>query len=305
MNTVDKPSTPAALGRSGELRSESSRSLWGDAWRRLRRNRFAMVGGGVILLFIVMALAAPLIAPFDPVTQDYENLRKSPSLEHPFGTDEFGRDILSRVIFGARISLRLGFLGTLFGVALGILIGIVAGFYGGWVDTLTMRSIDIQLAFPGLILAIGIIAVLGHGEINVIIAIGIFSMPTFARVLRGSILSLKEQEFIVAGRAIGANNRRLMFGHLLPNALTPILIIATLRLGTSILTAAYLSFLGLGVRPPSPEWGAMLSTSREFIQLAPHITIFPGLAILITVLAINLLGDGLRDALDPKLDTSG
>lgn len=304
MSAQSNEATIAKSRLTDGLHSQPPRSLWGDAWRRLRCNKVAMAGGIVVLLLILMAIFAPLIAPFDPITQDYEHLRESPSLDHPFGTDAFGRDILSRVIYGARISLRLGFLGTFFGVALGIIIGNFAGFYGGHVDSLIMRLIDVQLAFPGLILAIAIIAVLGHGEINVIIAIGVFSMPTFARVLRGSILQLKEQEFIVAGRAVGANNRRLMFNHLLPNALTPILVIATLRLGTSILTAAYLSFLGLGVRPPSPEWGAMLSTSREYIQLAPHITIFPGLAILVTVLAVNLLGDGIRDALDPKLDTN-
>jgi glutathione transport system permease protein len=280
------------------------RSLWRDAWIRLRRNHFAMAGGICILLLILIGLAAPVIAPYDPVEQNYDHILEGPSLQHPFGTDNFGRDILSRVMYGARISLRLGLLGTAVGVVIGVVLGMIAGFYGGWADSVSMRLLDVQLAFPGLLLAITIIAVLGVGEINVIIAIGIFSVPIFARVLRGLILSLKQQEFVIAARAIGVPDRRLMFVHLMPNALAPILVIATLRLGTAILTAASLSFLGLGVRPPSPEWGAMLSEGRTYLQLAPHVAIFPGLAILITVLALNLLGDGLRDALDPKLKKS-
>jgi glutathione transport system permease protein len=281
------------------------RSLWRDAWARLRRNRFAMAGGICMLLFILVGVAAPLLAPYDPVAQDYDHLLEGPSLQHPFGTDNFGRDILSRVMYGARISLRLGLLGTVVGVAIGVLLGMIAGFYGGLADSFVMRLLDIQLAFPGLLLAITIITVLGVGEINVIIAIGVFSVPVFARVLRGSILSLKQQEFVLAAEAIGVPDHRLMIVHLLPNALAPILVMATLRLGTAILTAASLSFLGLGVRPPSPEWGAMLSEGRAYLQLAPHVAIFPGIAILVTVLALNLLGDGLRDALDPRLRKSG
>jgi glutathione transport system permease protein len=284
---------------------ERPRSLWRDAWRTLQRNRFALAGGVVLLLFIVVAVAAPLIAPYDPIAQDYDHLLQGPSLSHPFGTDNFGRDILSRVMYGGRISLTVGFLGTLLGVLAGSAIGVTSGFYGGWVDSLLMRLLDILLAFPGLLLAITIIAVLGVGAINVVVAIGIFSIPTFARVLRGSILSLKEADFVTAARAVGANNRRLMLTHLLPNAIQPILVIATLRLGTAILTAASLSFLGLGIRPPSSVWGTMLSDGRDFLQSASYVAIFPGLAILCTVLALNLLGDGLRDALDPKMKKLG
>ncbi len=291
---------------SAELAArQAPRSLWSDAWSRLRGNQTAMAGAATIVLLVAIALAAPYVAPFDPVAQDYDHLLEGPSLLHPFGTDNFGRDIFSRILHGSRISLRIGFLGTLVGVVLGITLGIVAGHYGGWVDDLAMRWLDIQLAFPGLLLAITIIAVLGVGEINVIFAIGIFSVPTFARLLRGSILSLKKREFVVAARAIGATDRRLMLVHLLPNALAPIFVVATLRLGTAILTASSLSFLGLGIRPPSPEWGTMLSDGRQFLQMAPYVAWFPGLAILITVLSFNLLGDGLRDALDPKLRTSG
>lgn len=296
--------TAATLATSEEPR-QAARGLWRDAWYRLKRNRFALAGGVGVILLVLAALAAPIVAPYDPIAQDYEHLLEGPSLIHPFGTDNFGRDILSRVIYGGRISLAVGFLGTLLGLTLGITIGILAGYYGRWLDTILMRLLDIQLAFPGLLLAITIIAVLGVGQQNVVIAIGIFSIPVFARVLRGSILSLRQQDFIMAARAIGATDRRLMFVHLLPNAVASILVIATLRLGTAILTAASLSFLGLGIRPPSPEWGAMLSDGRQFLQIAPHVAIFPGLAILLTVLTLNLLGDGLRDALDPKMKRAG
>jgi len=280
------------------------RGLWRDAWQRLKRNRAALAGAIVVVALIIMAIAAPLIAPYDPNAQDYDHLREAPSWSHPFGTDNFGRDILSRVIYGARVSLAVGFFGTTFGVVLGVVIGLLAGYYGGWVDAILMRLLDVQLAFPGILLAIAIIAVLGIGPQNVVIAIGIFSVPIFARVLRGSILTLKQQDFMMAARAIGVSDRRLMFHHLMPNALAPIVVLSTLRLGTAILTAASLSFLGLGVKPPTAEWGAMLSDGRQFLQLAPHIAIFPGLAILIVMLALNLLGDGLRDALDPRLRTT-
>jgi glutathione transport system permease protein len=285
--------------------SAPPRGLWRDAWQKLRRNYFALTGGVILVLLVASAIAAPLVAPYDPVAQDYDHLREGVSPQHLFGTDDFGRDILSRVIYGGRISLAVGFLGTLLGVVLGALLGVTAGYYGGWFDSVAMRLLDIQLAFPGLLLAIAIIAVLGVGAQNVVIAIGIFSVPTFARVLRGSLLTLKEQDFVMAARALGAGDRRLMFVHLLPNALAPVLVIATLRLGTAILTAASLSFLGLGIRPPSSEWGAMLSDGRQFLQLAPHVAIAPGLASLVTVLALTLLGDGLRDALDPKMKKTG
>lgn len=298
---VQSESVQAEAVVSGEALAQRPRGLWRDAWRTLKGNHFAVGGGVALLLFILIAVAAPLIAPYDPVSQDYNHLLEGPTLTHPFGTDNFGRDILSRVMYGGRISLTIGFLGTLFGVVCGIAVGIAAGYYSGWVDSVLMRLLDILLAFPGLLLAITIIAALGVGTINVVVAIGIFSIPTFARVLRGSVLSLKEADFVTAARAVGADDRRLMFTHLLPNAIQPILVIATLRLGTAILTAASLSFLGLGIRPPSPEWGAMLSDGRDYLQNAPHVAVFPGLAILLTVLALNLLGDGLRDALDPKL----
>lgn len=274
---------------------------WSLAWHRLRRNRTAMFGLVAVVLLVIVALGAPLIAPYDPNAQNVDHLLEGPSLQFLLGTDNFGRDIFSRIVYGARISLAVGFFGTAVGLAAGGLIGMVSGYYGGWIDGLLMRLLDIQLAFPGLLLAIAVVAVLGVGEINVVIAVGIFSIPTFARILRGSIMTLKSQEFITAARSLGAPDYWLMLVHLLPNAIAPLIVIATLRLGTAILVASSLSFLGLGIRPPSPEWGAMLSDGRQYLQLAPHVATFPGLAILFSVLVLNLLGDGLRDALDPRL----
>jgi ABC-type dipeptide/oligopeptide/nickel transport system permease subunit len=284
---------------SGSARE--SRSLWSDARSRLLRNPVAMAGGAVSILLILVAFAAPYIAPYDPVHQDLANSLAGPSMTHLAGTDVHGRDIFSRIIYGTRISLRIGFLGMLLGCVAGVILGLVAGYYGGWWDTVIMRLMDVQLAFPGLLVAICIIAIIGPGLENVILAVGIFSVPLFARVTRGQILSLKEQEFIVAARMMGARDGRIMLTHLLPNAVAPLLVLCTLRIATAILTAASLSFLGLGAQPPIPEWGAMLSDGRAYLSIAPHVATTPGLAILITVLAFNLLGDGLRDALDPRL----
>lgn len=257
---------------------------------------------GLVLLAVILAVAvfAAQIAPHDPNLQDYGVAMQGPSRSHWLGTDNFGRDILSRIMYGAQISLRLGLFGTLIGASVGSVLGAMAGFFGGWVDTLIMRLLDVQMAFPGILLAIIVIAVLGVSEINVVIAIGVFSIPTFARVIRGSFLVLREQDFVLAARSSGAGSIRILFRHLMPNSLSPILVLSTIRLGTAILTAASLGFLGLGVKPPAPEWGTMLSEGRNYMQLAPHIAIFPGLAILITVVALNLLGDGLRDAIDPR-----
>ena len=276
-------------------------SLWSDAWRRLRRNRSAMAGAVVLIALIVVAIAAPLVAPYEPSEQDYNHVLEGFSIFHPFGTDNFGRDIFSRVIYGARISLSVGLLGVALGLAAGMLIGLVAGHWGGWIDDVLMRALDLLLAFPQLLLAIMVITVLGVGDTNVIVAIGIFSLPVFARVVRGQILSLKQFDFVLAARASGAGDVRILAAHLLPNALASILVLASLRLGTAILTVATLSFLGLGIRPPAPEWGTMLSDGRQLLQVAPHVAVFPGLAIVVSVLAVNLLGDGLRDALDPRL----
>lgn len=278
-----------------------SRGLWSDARLRLLRNPVAMAGAAVVVLLIVVAVAAPYIAPYDPSDQDLANSMAGPSMQHLAGTDVHGRDIFSRIIYGTRISLRIGFLGMLLGCVVGVVLGLVSGYYGGWADTVIMRLLDVQLAFPGLLVAICIIAIIGPGLENVIVAVGIFSVPLFARVTRGQVLTLKEQEFVVAARMMGAQDGRIMLNHLLPNAVAPILVLCTLRIATAILTAASLSFLGLGAQPPTPEWGAMLSDGRAYLSIAPHVATTPGLAILITVLSFNLLGDGLRDALDPRL----
>lgn len=276
-------------------------SLWRDAWRRLRRNRAAMSGGVVLLLLAAVAFAAPVIAPYGPAEQDYEHALEGFSLAHPFGTDNFGRDVFSRVLYGARISLSVGVLGVILGLTAGGATGLVAGYCGGAVDDVLMRLLDVLLAFPQLLLAIMVITVLGVGDVNVVVAIAIFSLPLFARIVRGQILSLKRLEFALAARASGAGDLRILLVHLLPNILATILVIASLRLGTAILAEATLSYLGLGIRPPAPEWGTMLTDGRQFLQIAPDLAIFPGLAIVVTVLALNLLGDGLRDALDPRL----
>lgn len=283
------------------MREVSATSLWRDAWRRLRRNRAAMTGAVVLVVLSGVALGAPLIAPYGPAEQDYNHVLEGFSLAHPFGTDNFGRDIYSRVLYGARISLSVGVLGVGFGLALGGAIGLTAGNWSGWVDDLLMRVLDVVLAFPQLLLAIMVITVLGVGDLNVVVAIVVFSFPLFARIVRGQILSLKRLDFALAARASGAGEGRILLIHLLPNTVATILVIASLRLGTAILTVATLSFLGLGIRPPASEWGTMLTDGRQFLQIAPHVAIFPGLAIVVTVLAVNLLGDGLRDALDPRL----
>lgn len=260
-----------------------------------------MAGACVLVLLGAVALAAPMIAPYGPTEQDYDHVLEGFSLAHPFGTDNFGRDIFSRVLFGARISLSVGVLGVVLGLAIGGALGMVAGYWGGSVDDVLMRLLDVLLAFPQLLLAIMVITVLGVGDVNVVVAIGIFSLPLFARIVRSQILSLKQLEFALAARASGAGGVRILVVHLLPNILATILVIASLRLGTAILTEATLSYLGLGIRPPAPEWGTMLTDGRQFLQIAPDVAIFPGLAIVVTVLALNLLGDGLRDALDPRL----
>ena len=283
------------------MRDRPATSLWRDAWRRLRRNRAAMAGAAALVVLAGVALAAPIIAPYGPAEQDYDHVLEGFSLGHPFGTDNFGRDIYSRVLYGARISLSVGVLGVSLGLGLGGTLGLIAGYWGRWVDDVLMRLLDLVLAFPQLLLAIMVITVLGVGDVNVVVAIGVFSFPLFARVVRGQILSLKQLDFALAARASGAGETRILVAHLLPNTLATILVIASLRLGTAILTVATLSFLGLGIRPPASEWGTMLTDGRQFLQIAPHVAIFPGLAIVVTVLAVNLLGDGLRDALDPRL----
>ncbi len=276
-------------------------SFWSDFWRRLRRNRVAL--GSLIFLagLAFVAAAAPLVAPYDPYYGEMPKALQAPSVAHWLGTDELGRDILSRIIFGARVSLKVGFLAVGIAVGCGIVLGAVAGYYGRWIDNLIMRFMDIMLAFPSLLLAIAFMAVLGKGVENAIIAIAIVSIPEYARIIRGSVLSVKENDYIQAARAIGNPDHAIIFRHVLPNVMGPIIVRATLGISTAILEAAALGFLGLGVQPPYAEWGTMLGSGRNYIFNAPHLVYFPGIAITLTVMAFNLFGDGLRDALDPRL----
>lgn len=285
--------------------AENRVSLGQLVWRRFRSNRAAVVGAGFMALFLLVALLAPWLAPHDPLEQELYNRLASPSLEHPFGTDDFGRDILSRVIYGTRISLRIGIAAVLIALIAGTSIGLVSGYYGGIVDQILMRLMDVMLAFPSILLAIGIVAVLGHGLENAMIAIGVVAIPQYARLIRASTLTVRETDYVQALRALGAADTRILLSAVLPNCLAPLIVQATLSLATAILDAAGLSFLGLGAQPPTPEWGAMLSGGRELILSAPWVLTYPGIAIFVTVLAFNLLGDGLRDALDPKTVTKG
>ncbi|MCG8539489.1 MAG: ABC transporter permease [Clostridia bacterium] len=279
------------------------RSQWAEVWRRLRKNKMAMVGLGILIILIVSALSAPLIADYEDVVikQDLINKLEEPSLEHIFGKDEFGRDIFARIIWGARVSLVVGIVAVGISVISGGTLGAVAGYYGGKLDTVIMRIMDIFLAIPSILLAIAIVSALGPSIINLMIAIGISYVPTYARIVRASVLSIREQEFIEAAKAIGASDFRIILRHIIPNALAPVIVQGTLGVAGAILSTAGLSFIGLGIQPPAPEWGAMLSTSRAYLRYAWHVTTFPGVAIMITILALNLLGDGLRDALDPRL----
>lgn len=270
-------------------------------WHKFKQRKTALISGVFILLLILVALFSPLVAPYDPFAIDYNLSMMPPSYEHLAGTDIYGRDILSRIIYGSRISLTVGFTSVLVGALAGVTLGLISGFFGGFLDGLIMRTSDVLFAFPGILLAIAIVAILGPGLVNVVVAVSIFSMPTFARIVRGSTLSLKESLYVRSATSAGASRRRLMFVHILPGTLSGVIVYFTMRIGTSIITAASLSFLGLGAQPPTPEWGAMLAESRDYIGVADYMTIFPGIAIFLTVLFFNLFGDGLRAALDPKI----
>ncbi|MDR5710157.1 MAG: ABC transporter permease [Armatimonadota bacterium] len=270
-------------------------------WRQLRRSRSAHLGLGILTTFALCGLLAPVLAPYDPYASDLERSLRPPSREHWLGTDELGRDILSRILYGARLSMGIGTIAVGIGVVLGVPIGLFSGYFGGWVDLVAQRVVDVLLAFPSTVLAILMVVILGVGLQNVMIAVGVVSVPTYARLVRAQVLSLKEQAFVEAARALGAGTGRILFRHLLPNTVAVLIVQTTLQVGSAILSAAALGFLGLGVQQPTAEWGAMLSTARQYIQLAPHTLVFPGLAILLTVLGFNLFGDGLRDALDPRL----
>ena len=270
------------------------------AWLEFRRNRFALVGTVFIVFIAFMAVFAPIVSTHDPNAQSLRKRMKPPA-EHWLGTDELGRDFYSRLVYGARVSLFVGIVGTAAGVISGTIVGLISGFFGGTTDTLIMRVIDIMYAFPGIVLAILIVAVLGPSLLNLIIVLAIWAVPSLSRIVRGNVLSLREQDYAEAARALGAGRMRIMFNHLLPNTLAPIIVYATLAVAGSILTTAALGFLGLGVQPPQAEWGNILSNGRQYLRKAPLLMIFPGALIFMTVMSINLIGDALRDALDPYI----
>lgn len=276
--------------------------FWADSWYQLKRNRAAMVGLVIIICFALLAIFAPLLAPRDPLEQTIA-ARMSPPFTNGYllGTDDLGRDMLSRLIYGGRLSLIIGVISVGISLILGISLGIAAGYFGGWLDKVIMRVIDIMLAFPYILLTIVIVAILGPSLMNAMVAIGISQMPRYARVLRASVMAEREQDYVMAERALGTGNFELMFRTILPNALAPTIVQATLGVGEAILSSAGLSFLGLGAQPPTPEWGLMIASSKQFITSAWWIVTLPGIAILLAVLGFNLLGDGLRDILDPRL----
>lgn len=292
----------AILNAMPLVKPEQIRAPWHEFWRRFRRQHVAMIAGLFVLALILVAMFARWLTPFDAENYfDYDRLNDGPSMLHWFGVDSLGRDIFSRVVVGAQISLAAGVFAVFIGAAMGTVLGLLAGYYEGWWDRLIMRVCDVLFAFPGILLAIAVVAVLGSGIANVIIAVAVFSIPAFARLVRGNTLVLKQQTFIESARSIGASDTTIIFNHILPGTVSSIVVFFTMRIGTSIISAASLSFLGLGAQPPTPEWGAMLNEARADMVIAPHVAIFPAVAIFLTVLAFNLLGDGLRDALDPKI----
>ena len=286
-----------------ENKRAKKRSMAVEVWQRLVKNKMAMLGLAILVLLALCAIFADVIADYETkvVAQNIANRLKGPSAEHWFGTDEFGRDIFARMVHGSRVSLVVGLISVSVSLVAGGTLGAFAGFYGGGVDNVIMRVMDIFLAVPSILLAITIVAALGPNLVNVMLAIGISGTPGFARIVRAAVMSVKDQEFVEASRAIGASNATIIFREIIPNCLAPIIVQSTLSVASAILSTASLSFIGLGVQPPDPEWGAMLSSGRNFLRDAVHLTLFPGLAIVVTILALNLLGDGLRDALDTRL----
>jgi peptide/nickel transport system permease protein len=273
---------------------------WRQAVRRLARRRAALAGLAVVVFFIVLAIAAPMIAPYDPLATSWAAVRKPPTALHPFGTDEIGRDVLARVIYGSRASLLAGLVSVSLAMAAGLPLGLLTGYVGGILDGTLMRAVDAMLAIPFLILAIALAAFLGPSLTNAMIAIGVSQMPVFARLTRGQVMSVKHEEYIEAARAVGNPHRRILLRHIFPNIVPPILVQATLAAAAAIIAEASLSFLGLGQQPPAPSWGSMLNTAKNFMAQAPWMAVWPGLAIFALVLSLNLFGDGLRDALDPR-----
>lgn len=284
-------------------KSNKKRSQWVEVWRRLRKNKMALLGLIILIILILAAIFADQIANYDLVVikQNLRDRLQPPSSKHWLGTDEFGRDIFARIVHGARVSLTVGIVAVSISIIVGGMLGAISGFYGGKLDNFIMRAMDVFLAVPSILLAIAIVSALGPSIINLMIAISISSVPRYARIVRASVLSIRDQEFIEAARAIGASNTRIILRHIIPNSLAPVIVQGTLGVASAILSTAGLSFIGLGIQPPAPEWGSMLSGGRQYLRYAWWVTTFPGVAIMITILSLNLLGDGLRDALDPRL----
>jgi peptide/nickel transport system permease protein len=296
----DSAATPAySLALAAEASAPRS-GLLSRAWRVSRRRPAALVGALVVLLFVVMAVGAPWLAPSDPVRTDWGKIRKAPSWTNPFGTDDLGRDNLSRVVWGARISMQAGVFSILLAILIGVPIGLSAGYYRGALDQVIMRLTDAWLAFPFLILAIGLVTILGPSLTNATLAIGLGATPTYIRLTRGLVLSVGQEDYVHGARALGAGDLRLMARHILPNIVSAILVQATVAVPTAIIAEAVLSFLGLGVQPPAPSWGTMLNAAQQFLEQAPWMAYWPGLAIFLLALSFNLAGDGLRDLLDPR-----
>ncbi len=282
---------------------KKKRSQWAEVWDRLKTNKMAMIGLGMLVVLVLLAVFADVIADYEEVVikMDTSIRLQGPSADNWLGTDELGRDIFARIVHGARVSLQVGIIAVGIAIAIGGTLGAIAGFYGGKLDNLIMRAMDIFLAIPSIMLAIAIVSSLGTNMLNLMLAVGISSIPRYARIVRASVISVKDEEFIEAARAIGAKDSRIIIKHIIPNSLAPVIVQATLGVAGAILSTAGLSFIGLGIEKPAPEWGSMLSSGRPFLRDAPHVTTFPGIAIMITILSLNLLGDGLRDALDPRL----
>lgn len=292
---------PAFGGQQFDTEEIEAISPWKETLKQLVRNKFAIIGFSIIIFFILVAIIAPLFTSYTYQEQNLASRLMPPSADYWLGTDHLGRDIFTRLVYGARVSLMVGFFAVTGALIFGTLLGIIAGYFGRWVDMLISRIFDILLAFPSILLAIAIVAILGASLENALIAIAIINVPIFGRLVRSRVISLREEEYIMAAKAQGMKHGRIIFQHILPNSVAPIIVQSTLGFGTAILEAAALGFLGLGAQPPTPEWGQMLADSRDFIQLAPWTVIVPGAAIVLVVLGFNLIGDGLRDALDPKM----
>ncbi len=283
--------------------TNKKRSQTKEIWRRLKKNKMAILGLIILIILLLLAIFADVIADYETVVikQNLAERLQGPSSKHLLGTDEFGRDILARMIHGARVSIKVGIFAVGISIIIGGFLGAISGFYGGLIDNIIMRVMDIFLAVPSILLAIAIVSALGPSILNLMIAISVSSVPSYARIVRASVLSIRDQEFIEAAKAIGASNTRIILKHIIPNSLAPVIVQGTLGVASAILSIAGLSFIGLGIQPPDPEWGSMLSGGRQYLRYAWWVTTFPGVAIMITILSLNLLGDGLRDALDPRL----